>query len=361
MAARRRGSRVLIGVFVLALVLPLVGPAAPATAAPGALAAQVDADAVLLRAVLQPDGTADWTVEYRIQLEDQNATDAFESLRADIRGNRSEFEAQFADRMRPTVAAAENATGRAMAIRGVSVTTSRQTLGQEYGVITYTFEWTNFAAIDGGRLVAGDALAGLFLDAETTLTVAWPSAYHVVTVRPAPTDTGAQSVTWAGRRDFASDEPVLVVEEGPASPTTQTTTDGGGPADGDGDRGTSTALIAVAGIAVIAVLGIAGWLYTRRRGTPDEPEGGSGPEDGPAPSTDLLSNEERVLQLLEERGGRMKQQQVADALDWTDAKTSQVVSSLREADEINSFRLGRENVLTLPDHDLTGSGEETDK
>ncbi len=32
-----------------------------------------------------PDGAADWTVAYRIRPDDDNATQAFEDLRADIR------------------------------------------------------------------------------------------------------------------------------------------------------------------------------------------------------------------------------------------------------------------------------------
>ena len=66
---------------------------------------------------------------------------------------------------------------------------------------------------------------------------------------------------------------------------------------------------------------------------------------------ELLSNEERVLQLLEQRGGRIKQQDVVSELDWTEAKTSQVVGDLREDDEIEVFRIGRENVLSLPDNE----------
>jgi len=48
----------------------------------------------------------------------------------------------------------------------------------------------------------------------------------------------------------------------------------------------------------------------------------------------------------------MKQKEVADRLDWTAAKTSQVVSDLRDDGKVEAFRLGRENVLTLPDVDL---------
>jgi hypothetical protein len=68
-----------------------------------------------------------------------------------------------------------------------------------------------------------------------------------------------------------------------------------------------------------------------------------------------LSNEERVLRLLRENGGRMKQQDVVQTLGWTDARTSQIVSGLREEEKLESFRLGRENVLRLPEADAADS------
>jgi len=65
----------------------------------------------------------------------------------------------------------------------------------------------------------------------------------------------------------------------------------------------------------------------------------------------LLSNEERVLRLIKREGGRMKQGQVAAELDWTAAKTSQVVTGLRDDGRLDGFRLGRENVLSLPEEE----------
>jgi len=55
-----------------------------------------------------------------------------------------------------------------------------------------------------------------------------------------------------------------------------------------------------------------------------------------------------VLRLLENRGGRTKQQDVVEALGWSETKTSEVVNEMREADAIEVYRLGRENVLALP-------------
>nr|WP_242493394.1 hypothetical protein [Haloarcula hispanica] len=124
---------------------------------------------------------------------------------------------------------------------------------------------------------------------------------------------------------------------------------------------------------LLALVGIAAAAYALRRygvlggGKPAEPpasmvdsdESEAEPAavtdaDAGAPPAELLSNEEQVLQLLESNGGRLKQQQVAGELDWTDAKTSQVIGGLRDEDKVETFRIGRENVVTLPDTDVTG-------
>ncbi|MFC6756680.1 helix-turn-helix transcriptional regulator [Halomicroarcula sp. GCM10025894] len=86
-------------------------------------------------------------------------------------------------------------------------------------------------------------------------------------------------------------------------------------------------------------------------GEPAATDGDSDPDE--SPPAELLSNEEQVLKLLRENGGRIKQQRVASELDWTAAKTSQVIGGLREDDDVETFRIGRENVVTLPDTDLT--------
>ena len=362
------------GALVVLLVVAIVvsGGASAADDGLGSLqSGDVETDAVVLQAAVDGDGDATWTIDYRVRLDDENTTQAFESLQADIRNNTSDYRGQFADRMRSTVAAAENATGREMAVSNVSVST-RTTLDGQYGVVSYSFRWEGFAATDGDRIVVGDALAGLFLDADTKLTFNWPADYELQSVDPAPDSEGERSVTWQGPVDFGTNQPRVVIAEPDPVP--------------------SWAPVAV---GVLVVLGGGAWYYRRKEATAgDQPSGApaaaasttsnesatgegpevasgesdeapaSGPETGTASGGDagseptgaeteareeLLSPEERVLNLLEERGGRMKQKVVTEELDWSAARTSQVVSDLREDGEVESFRLGRENVLKFPD------------
>ena len=68
----RRGRRAVAVAVALLLVAAtaLGGSAAPATDPEPFVPEQVDADSVLMRAELGADGGANWTVEYRMQLDD---------------------------------------------------------------------------------------------------------------------------------------------------------------------------------------------------------------------------------------------------------------------------------------------------
>ncbi|WP_336024913.1 helix-turn-helix transcriptional regulator [Halobellus salinisoli] len=402
-----------VRVFCVALVVvALVGGVGAATQDASAqttetiAGSQIAPDDVSMRVALTPEGTAAWTIEYRVRLDDENTTEAFESLQTDISNNETEYTAQFRDRMASTAATAENATGREMAIQDVSVAATRQQLPQDYGVVTYTFVWTNFAVADGGEIRAGDAIAGLFLDEETTLQISWPDGYTLDTAQPDPDDTrlGSRLVVWNGPLDFGPNEPTLVAVESTGDGVTTTPADDAGA--GDGANPLRYDVVAL----VVVAAGAGGWLLYRRRGgrshvggdstgadatgsstaTPTASTADTGavpdsdgnaaetPEDATSDTTaesasaaaasggetdetppwedELLSNEERVLALVEHEGGRIKQQEVARTLDWTDAKTSQVIRKMRDADKLDAFRLGRENVLVLPGESLAPGG-----
>ncbi|MFC6824801.1 helix-turn-helix transcriptional regulator [Halopelagius fulvigenes] len=403
-----RTTRALVVLLAVALVFGGVPNPASAQSTATIAGTQIAPDDVSLRVALQPDGTAEWEVEYRVRLDEENKTEAFESVQRDIRANESAYVSEFRSRMEATAATAENATGRQMSVGNVSVSTSRQQLPQEYGIITYSFTWTNFAAVEDGRIRAGDALAGFFLDGETSLLMTWPEGYEVESVSPNPNDRRTRTVAWNGPLDFGPGEPTLLLAESPSagSPSPSETPTGGG--DG-ASSGNDIAVIGGFALLVVGVVAGGGWMLYRRRedgaeadssrtrATPggatddggavggragtdadvppaaddssDEDDGGAresddasegdegGSDERQMPWEDeLLSNEECVLALIEHEDGRLKQQEVAQTLDWTDAKTSQVVRKMRDEGTLDAFRLGRENVLVLPDDD----GDEAD-
>lgn len=367
-----------VGLTVALVTMVLLGAVPVATADAGDATvesaavqeADLDADEIRMDVAVQPDGTAEWTLEFWVHLDDDERTEAFESLEADVAEDPDGHVTTVADRMDGTVAAASEATGREMAADGYAVETERQSFADEYGVLRYTFEWHGFAAAEGDELHAGDAIEGLYLDDGTRLLLSWPAEYTPTTIAPDPDDSRETAAIWrGGETDFVSGEPRVVLAPDATGP--------------------STAL--VGGVAALLVgFGVAGAWWYRTRDAPlersipgrsaatDAPDDGSAGPDAPgdepradtddggadaagardeavggaspagSPDPALLSNEEQVLQVVREHGGRVKQQTVAAELDWTDAKTSKVVSGLRDDGDLESFRLGRENVLSLP-------------
>lgn len=390
-------------VFVSLLVVSLLvvgatvaGVAGPAGSVAGGPLGQLDieADDVLMEVSVESSGDAAWTIEYRTRLDGGEDEQAFEELRSDVEADPDAYTDRFRDRMESTVSASAEATDREMSVADVRVSVERRDLPREYGVLTYEFRWTGFAVVDGDRVTAGDALDGLFLDDETALVVSWPESYGLVEAAPSPTETRDRSVIWVGPVEFTDEEPYVTLDA-----------DAPG-ADGDGGDGvggfTANPWSTLLGLGVLlAATVIAVVAYRRRRAvldgngsaatggvnTPDsngsDPSGSSesapadpsetesgrdaetvsNPDDESDPDaseadgksagidTELLSNEEQVLRLIEANDGRMKQAQVAEELGWTAAKTSQVVTGLRDDGDLDGFRLGRENVLSLPDEE----------
>jgi len=407
--------RAVLGIALVLLLVVPSGAAAPSTASPPEkpLHPGIETDRIVLTASVQPDGDAEWRVEYITKLgSDRNKTEGFQALVEDVRANPDNYTDRFADRIRDTVRVAENATGRNMTASNFSVA-ARTTVTN--GVVVYSFEWSNFANVTGeNRMVVGDGVEGIFLDDKMRLELQWPDEWAAVAVAPPPDSSPGQTVIWKGTSsDFAPGQPEVVLERGASTPTTTgtrtETDDGTGPGDtatttapGDGPgTGTVTETVgAGAGtgqggsglpmeiLTVVALILVGAALVWWRRpgpsgpaaGTKTQANGGRGPADAAAvpeaespaetePESEpeqeeidpeLLSNEERVLRLLEKNGGRMKQQEVVEELGWTEAKTSQVVTGMREEGEIDAFRLGRENVLTLPDKEIDPTERDDD-
>jgi len=349
----------------------------------------IEADRIRIDITLNEDGSASWRIEFWSVLDDDDSEQAFESLRDDIDADPENYTADFAGRIDDTVDTASLSTDREMQASEYSVETERQSLSREYGIVTYSFEWAGFGTVDGDTIQAGDAIDGLFLDDDSRLLIRWPAEYDLESVEPEPDDERSNAVGWRGSdTEFLTGEPRLTVAQ---------------PLLGVG-TGTLAVSLAVAAI----VFAVAGWLLRRRSTTdptpapaataensadsadltsadaaesstatdtpapastesstaadPEPQADDEGPssadhsaDDSTEPDPELLSNEEQVMRLIEANGGRMKQQTVVQELGWTDAKTSKVVSTLREAEQLESFRIGRENVLRVPDEGEEGS------
>lgn len=362
-----RTGWLLSALVVLGFVVGFGLLAAPATGndAPDDPLAQtdIDADTIVMDVTLDENGNGDWRVVYRLQLDSDEEIAAFEELREEIEDDPGAYLDPFEDRILRTVESARTTTEREMSAENFEIHAERQTQPDaEFGEVTFQFEWNGFAAVedDGETIRAGDSLDRLFLDEDTSLQIHWPAAYHLQSHAPTAAVVEETRVVWRGPVDFGGGEPrVEITSAGDPNGDDVAQT----PSD---DEGIGSMLWVVVGAALVAG-GVGVWFFVRTRSpshadssgesATDHDDGGTNVTDGPPP--ELLSNEERVLRLLDRHGGRIKQKEVAEQLDWTAAKTSQIVGDLRDGNEIEVFRLGRENVLTLPDVDIADAGDDS--
>lgn len=63
----------------------------------------------------------------------------------------------------------------------------------------------------------------------------------------------------------------------------------------------------------------------------------------------VLTNEERVIHLLERNGGRMLQSEMVEAADWPKATVSRVLSDMEDAGAVTRIDVGYGNLTELPE------------
>ncbi|WP_267641076.1 helix-turn-helix transcriptional regulator [Haloarchaeobius amylolyticus] len=290
-------------------------------------------------------------------------------------------------------------------------TTSEAEDETKVGVLTYTFTWTNFAQVQGSEVVVGDAFGTenetwfpRLYDGQR-LVINEPENF-VITTSPANKGPQNSTLVWDGPATFEPGyiEAVYVPRGGAGSETT--------PPGGENEGGLPLQLLGFGLLVLLVGAGsylFARWQTEREQSTPaatpngghesatadtteTEPspdtapseaggaEGATTPEptDGAAAAgagaaavdevdetepdeavpvaeeeedpidVELLSDEERVLRLLRQNNGRMKQANIVKETGWSNAKVSQLLSGMDDDDEIEKLRIGRENLITLP-------------
>lgn len=68
----------------------------------------------------------------------------------------------------------------------------------------------------------------------------------------------------------------------------------------------------------------------------------------PTSPKDVLTNEEQVLRLLDDNGGRMRQTRIVESTGWSKAKVSMLLSEMEADGTIGKLRVGRENIISRP-------------
>jgi uncharacterized membrane protein len=268
------------------------------------------------------EGTGIWHVEYRTLLASDENLGVFDSYAKNVSAI---YLPQFQDLMQRSAAQAAAATSRKMEITDFSGDAVIQTSPTgRYGVVFYSFSWRGFAKT-GDELTIGDALAGgLFLAKDHTLIIRYPAGYTVILAEPAP-DQVRDGLIWYGQRSFGAGEPRLVFERSgfPWLPVL---------------LGSVLVLIVIAGVFLI--------VKKRRRSEPDvvdEPDVAA----VPLSEADMVSLEERIVQLLKATGGEQYQSEIVKNLGLPKSTVSATLNDLHRRGVIQKVKKGRENLIRL--------------
>lgn len=330
-----------------------------------------DTDATVTRIRLLPNGTAEWSLTIRMQLDSDEAEEEFAAFQEVFRANRSAFIDSYREPRADAVSDAENLTGREMTATAFDAETGTEAVVRQRGYVTYEFRWAGFAPVENETVRVGDVFeTGLFLEENSILIIESPDGYEPTTVEPEPDETGNGELRWEGPASFGDRRPsaVFAPADDPGGPTDDSkdgtpddTADG---ETGEPDNGSGSGLPVgpmVFGTAGIAVLIGAGAFYLHRRRQHPDPDDGPTPDGAAAAAgdaetatdtdemPDLATDEDRVIAALEAEGGRMRQSDLADELDWSPSKTSRVLSDMAEEGAVEKLRIGRENVIDLAD------------
>lgn len=335
------------------------------------------------RVVLHDDRSATWNITVEYELETDAQREAFDDLATDIEGGTAEGPLG-AERFERLVAVADDSTDREMSMIDVDRSAERH---EGVGTVSLEFTWVAFLDTEDEQLVLDDALTTPdgdpllgSLESQQQLIVVTPDGYQVDTTPGINPDIREGNAWIEGPQQFTVDER-LVITYSPvtgAGPTPSTPTATPTPAVPDDS---SWAILGAALLIGAAIL-LAALLY-RRKGSdvsaadgvvptagsdtsssagsgtgvdagPDEREPSDAGEEDP-PDLSLLSDEERVERLLDRNDGRMRQAAIVEETGWSDAKVSQLLSSMAEQERIEKLRLGRENLISLPDGEDAGA------
>jgi hypothetical protein len=352
---------------------------------------QQEFDRTEFRITVHANGSAEWTFRFKRTLENDTQRRDFRAFADEFNNGSTELYTDFQRRARALTAEGANTTGRPMDATDFSKRAFVDSLGNQ-GIVEMSFRWTAFAPVaDDGTVTVADVFeGGLYIRADQRLVVSAGEGLVFEEVSPGadsiPADSLAESdsITWEGERSFTDERPRIVLAP-PSAATGTATPDGGGGGDGAttatgtggagaatggptspaGDGGDALGLLPVVGLGAVVLLGLGaafayrsgmfGGAVTAEEGGGDEGGAvgavgtGTEAESEPEPSipdAELLSDEDRVIRLLDDRGGRMKQVEIVEETGWSKSKVSMLLSDMEDEEQISKLRVGRENIIS---------------
>ncbi|ELY64495.1 helix-turn-helix transcriptional regulator [Natrinema versiforme] len=327
------------------------------------------------------NGSATWTFRYErhfANADNETAAEAnFETFIERFEANETGLYEQFINRSQLLTEAGAAETDREMTATDFRRSARIEEWPSKRGVVEMSFTWTGFAAVNEETVVAGDVFQDLYLPSGQAIVYEAGGDLTFRAIEPNGEYAGdslesANSVQWNGQNQFVDGRPRAVFDRpGGVAATNSGSDDPTAAMTGSDIVWYLTGGLLVAGIGVAAVV----WYRRYGPGSDDTADTGGAathpaesdrspaadtgtpppnadatPDSGDAaPLTDdaLMTDEDRVVKLIRENGGRMKQVNIVDETGWSKSKVSMLLSDMEDDGTISKLRVGRENIISL--------------
>jgi hypothetical protein len=401
-------TRWILGAVVVCLLSAAVSAGTAAVSAdagrqgPAPVTTPEGFDSTVFEIRVYENGSARWTLQHIKLLDNRSQVESFRSFADRFASTETDMFRNFRGRAMQLVAFGANETGHEMEATNFDRRAYVNQVGQTRGIVELSFLWTGFGQVTDDRIVVADIFeGGMFITDGQRLEFRRGPEVRFVDVDPRPDSLSVQgnlsasdSVTWFGERQFATRRPRVELVPSTAETGSGTAGDGQSASDGAGDEnddpgstatptasentgtrggaaGSGPGMVPIIAAAAL-LLGAIGGLAWYRGTLPDRrPGGGTGagtaettstdgstasattasaesrPEEPTVSPEELLSDEDRVLSLLEENEGRMRQVAIVEETDWSKSKVSMLLSDMEDDGAISKLRVGRENIISL--------------
>lgn len=339
--------------------------------------AEQEFDRTEFRVTTYENGSATWLFRYEQTLSNDDERDDFEAFADEFNTEETTLYENFVERATALTESGADATGREMSAEAFDRRAFVSDFGNQ-GVVEMSFRWEGFAAVDGDRVVISDVFeGGFYIASDQRLVFVAGDGLAFDEVRPEPDDISGESladsssVTYEGERSFNDNRPrvVYVDAEDASGGTSGENTATETAASTDSEMGW---MLPAGAVLFVVLLGL-GAAVAYRSGALPRSQGYSesatvstdseeiSTAETPTPSdadqtpavsdAELVADDERVIGLLEDNGGRMKQVKIVEETGWSKSKVSMLLSEMETEDRISKLRVGRENIISLPGHE----------
>jgi len=276
------------------------------------------------------NGNAVWTMEEYLPLANQDEINEWEEY---IQSGESTEQYQydieeFRGRIEWFIILAELSSNRSMNAENYNLSyDTLNTLSGAFGIVRFSFEWTNFSHTDSNKIFIGDVFSeGMILSSDNVLIIEIPENHEVASVSPNYDRHDGNRLMWEGTiaRSFNKGEPALVLSR----------------------EKTDTGIWVLVPALVILAAAASVILFKHKKSSISGTKDNAYPILSPT-ATEVPEDEDMIEQILIRSGGQMYQSEIVKLSGLSKSKISIVLSKMKEDGKIIKIKKGKGNIIRL--------------